>query len=129
MEGALPPSLRALAQDAHVELLGDGVSGGGSAAAWEIRDLNLKRTDPPAHLQDYRGTAHFERIREVLGFARHREAIRVDMAQGAGCVLFVTDNPDVLRRRKDLEALLPIRFLHPLRDIGEIRRVVTSAQQ
>lgn len=103
--------------------------GAAQATAWEIRDLNIVRTEPPQHLQDYRGSAVFERIREVLGFARHREAIRVDMAAAAGCALFVTDNPDILRRREKLAAIVPLLFLHPIREEAAIRQAVTSTQQ
>ncbi len=119
----MPPWLAAL----PVSLMTDG--GRGQPSAWEVRDLNLVRTEPPEHLQDYRGSPSFERIREVLGFARHREAIRVDMASAAGCTIFVTDNPDILRRRERLEAIVPMRFLHPVREAAVIRQTVSPAPQ
>lgn len=90
------------------------------ASTWEIRDLNLRRTEPRGALADYRGSAQYESILTILGFSRRLEAVRVDLAHGAGCAAFVTDNPDVLRRRPALESLLGMRFFHPVRDAAAI---------
>lgn len=121
-DGPVTDQLRALEGAGRITIVRDD-SLAGLAAAWEIRDLNLKRTEPPGALADYRGTQRFESILTVLGFSRRLEAVRVDMAVGAGCVAFVTDNPDMLRRTPALEALLSMRFFHPARDMAALEEL------
>lgn len=94
----------------------------------EIRDLNLKRTDAHGALADYRGSPRFEEVLLVLGFSRRREAALVDWAFTQGCALLVTEDPDILRRRAELELLVGVRAFHPIRDEAALLAIVDAGK-
>jgi hypothetical protein len=126
-QGALTQALRRLRESGSVEIVAGDESPPAVLPTSEIRDLNLVRSEPPGALADYSGSTHFETILMTLGFTRRREALHVDLAWSNGCRAFVTQDPDILRRRSRLEELLGMRCFHPARDEAELLRFIADS--
>ena len=135
--GALTPTLKALQRARRIELIHFPYDAGAttrhisptaavSNAQW--RDLNVKNWDGLAHVSswdDFEGSEHFLRIQSIVGASNRRDALHVDSAYKSGCAAFITrDKDDILSRRDQLEALLPIRFFHPDDDAAALRRFI-----
>jgi len=120
---ALTAELRAHAADRGVVLVSPEAEAGGAASGPEagrprVQDLNLRVSDLEA--ADYRGSPAYESLLAALGFEHRREARLVDSAHRDGCAVFITRDPDILRRRERLTSLTGMRFFHPERDRDDL---------
>lgn len=95
-----------------------------SPSAAQIRDLNLPIKDLPCTIVNYSGSCHFEEILSILGRAHRRDALHVDSAFKGKCSAFITPDSDILNNGARLEALLAIKFFHPVAGLNDLERFI-----
>jgi hypothetical protein len=95
-------------------------------SAAQIRDLNLPIRTLPAAIENYKGSQRFEQILSILGRENRRDALHVDSALKSGCLVFITQDSDILKHKAQLQDLLGIRFFHPDVDLGDLEVVIAS---
>lgn len=126
--GALSKKLLALRREGRIELVHFPYDPEGttkfisptatvSEAQW--RDFNIGGWNDLAEVgswADIKGSEHLPQIRRIIGASHRRDCLHVDSAFKSGCRAFVTADRDILNQRGPLEALLGIRFFHPVQD-------------
>jgi len=133
--GALTFAIKKLARSRHIELVHfpydpdshtRRISRIAEPSTAQIRDLNLPIRILPGAIGNYKGSEHSEEILSILGRENRRDALHVDSAFKSGCVVFITQDSDILKHKAQLQDLLGIRFFHPYVDLRDIELVMAS---
>jgi len=133
--GALTFAIRKLARIARIELVHfpydpdshtRRIPGIAEPSTAQIRDLNLPIRNLPAAIENYKGSKRFDEILSILGRENRRDALHVDSAFKSGCLVFITQDSDILKHKAQLQDLLGIRFFHPDVDFRDLELVIAS---
>lgn len=98
-----------------------------SPSAAQIQDLNLPIKELPGTVGDYSGSARLAEILLIVGDSNRRDALHIDSAFKSGCSAFITpDRRHILNLAVRLEALLGIKFFHPIDGLKDFERFINS---
>ena len=137
--GALTPKLKALQRERRIELIHfpydseattKHISPTAVVSDAEWGDLNVKGWSDLAHVpnwDDFKGSEHLPEINRIVGLSNRRDALHVDSAYKSGCNAFITTDGDILSHRERLQALLGIRFFHPVHDAEVLYKFIDAA--
>ena len=79
----------------------------------QYRDLNLAYDELTCRYDDFQGSEHLERIRQIIGPQHRRDALHIDSAYKSGCKALVTRDSDILSHREELRRLLGLHIFNP----------------
>jgi len=82
--------------------------------------------DLPGTVSDYSSGRHFKEILSIIGPGNRRDALHVDSAFKSGCSVFITQDHHILDHRAQLEALLGIKFFHPVVGLSDLKGLIAG---
>lgn len=121
--GALNERLRRLQNEGRITLVGfpydpnsrsRAIRTLASPSRAKIGDLNFRIGDMKFPIGEMVGSEKHAEIESIVGRGNRRDVLHIDSAYRSRCACFFTrDRSDILAKRTELEALLPLRFFHP----------------